>query len=96
MSEEYGADGYVEGVLQPENRTGRSAKGFVVSEIAARDVGSDVTAMLLVPNSKSLSKFNINNTELWIWLKEKTFCRTSREAKKVKARRLSFVWRKVD
>lgn len=91
MSEEHGADGYVEGVLQPEHRTGRSAKRFVVSEIAARDVGSDVTAMLPVPNLKSLRKFNIINTELWIWMKEKTFFRISRESKKVKDRKLSFV-----
>lgn len=55
MSKEREADGYVEGVLQAENRTGRSAKGFVISEIAAQGVRSDVTAMLLVPNLKFLS-----------------------------------------
>lgn len=86
----------MEGVLQPENRTGRSAKGFVVSEIAAQDVGSDVTAVLLVPNPKSLSKFNINNTQLWIWMKEKASFRTSRGDKKVKARKLYFVWKEVE
>lgn len=96
MSEERGADGYVEGVLQPDNRTRRSAEGFIMREMAARDVESDVTAVLLVPNLKSLAKFNVKNSELWIWMKEKTFLRTSREGKKVKARKLSSVWRKVD
>lgn len=95
MSEERGADGYVEGVLQPDNRTRRSAEGFIMREIAAQDVES-VTAVLLVPILKSLAKFNIKNSELWIWMKEKTFLRTSREGKKVKARKLSSVWRKVD